>query len=56
MGCGIKAAYDDAEEYEALCKHFQVELRYSGYMVGWPYNIDVKHFYELQKKRRDEEE
>lgn len=55
MSDGISAMWDDAEEYEALAKRYNEKVRLSAGGL-WPYNMDDKHFYELQKRRRMEKD
>lgn len=54
MSSGQAKAYEEAEEYEALCTHFKVSPQFSRFMAPWPYNIDGKHYYELKNRFQKE--
>lgn len=55
MSNGVTAMYDDAEEYEALAKHFNVKVKQADDGLWWPYNMDSDHYEELKKRYRDEQ-
>lgn len=51
MGDGIKAMWEDAEDYQRLAAKFNEPTRCDWH--GWPYGMDSKHHAELEKRERD---
>jgi len=53
MSDGVKAMWEDAEDYQRLAKKYGVETRFlAGHQ--WPYGADYKHHAELEARERAE--
>lgn len=55
MGCGIKAMWDDADEYAFLAKKYNVPVKLDRPGGMWPYHMDDKHYYQLKERWRKED-